>query len=108
MAEAKSKNTTPTTPSKTAAAPSKRATTKAKPLATPKKVSAAKPTAKKSAAPRKTAAKSAAPKKTRPGPEAVYRMIQDAAYFIAERNGFAGDSKVYWAQAEVQITRLLK
>jgi hypothetical protein len=30
-------------------------------------------------------------------------MIQYAAYFIAERNGFVGDPYVFWAEAEAQI-----
>ena len=32
-----------------------------------------------------------------------YRMIQEAAYFIAERNGFKGDACAHWAEAEKQI-----
>lgn len=32
-----------------------------------------------------------------------YEMIQYAAYFIAERNGFAGDPHAFWNEAEAQI-----
>lgn len=113
MAEAKTKTAAQKAAPKSSAAPKKSPATKP--------TTAAKATASKSAEPKKTAAaakpaapkkaaaakKVAAPKKLKPGPEELYRMIQTAAYFIAERNGFAGDSKVYWAQAEAQISRLL-
>lgn len=32
-----------------------------------------------------------------------YEHIQYAAYMIAEKNGFAGDSYSYWLQAEAQV-----
>ena len=32
-----------------------------------------------------------------------YEMIQYAAYFIAERNGFVGDPQAFWAEAEALI-----
>jgi hypothetical protein len=32
-----------------------------------------------------------------------YEMIQYAAYFIAERNSFVGDTQAFWAEAEAQI-----
>lgn len=34
-------------------------------------------------------------------------MIEVAAYYIAERNGFAGDTAAYWAEAEIQISKQL-
>ena len=37
-------------------------------------------------------------------PEQRYRMVQEAAYFMAEKNGFAGKSEDYWAAAEIQIS----
>jgi hypothetical protein len=75
---------------------------------------------KATAAPKKAAAKPAAtaaakapakPKggararKTTPAvtPEQRYRMIQDAAYFIAEKHGFTGDNHAFWVQAEQEI-----
>lgn len=77
---------------------------------------ARKTTAKKSAAPavkkaaavvaekktpvKKTAAKKVTPK---PTPEERYRMVQTAAYFIAERNGFGGSAMEHWAAAEREI-----
>lgn len=36
-----------------------------------------------------------------------YRMIETAAYFIAERNGFQGDSAEHWSAAESEIAQLL-
>jgi hypothetical protein len=68
-----------------------------------KKVVAKKP------APKKKAAKKPAPKKkAAPGAEERYRMIEVAAYYIAERNGFAGDPKAFWTEAEIQISRVGK
>lgn len=32
-----------------------------------------------------------------------YEVIQQAAYFIAEKNGFAGDAVSYWLEAEAQL-----
>ncbi|MDP1996189.1 MAG: DUF2934 domain-containing protein [Gallionella sp.] len=45
-----------------------------------------------------------APKLT---PEERYRMVQTAAYFIAERNGFGGCSTDHWATAEIEIANFL-
>lgn len=77
----------------------------AKKTAAPKAATAAKKpaTAKKPAAPRKTATK----KSAGVGPEERYRMIEVAAYFLAERNGFAGSPVDYWTAAEIQISKLL-
>lgn len=42
-------------------------------------------------------------------PEQRYRMIAEAAYYIAERRSFApGDPAADWTQAEMQIVALLK
>ncbi len=54
----------------------------------------AKPAAKKAPAP--------APKKVLT-PEERYQWLRDAAYFIAEKNGFAGDDAAYWAEAERKL-----
>ena len=37
------------------------------------------------------------------GNEALYKMIQDAAYFIAEHTNFYGDPQSFWLEAETQI-----
>ena len=72
-----------------------------------KKISAKKAPAKsavtrkvtKSAAVEKSATASKAPI----NPEERYKMIQEAAYYIAERHGFNGDSAYFWSQAEAEI-----
>jgi hypothetical protein len=114
MAEAKSKTAAqkadPAAPKKskasTAEKPAKPAPAKSA-TAQPAAKQAAKPAAVKKAAAPKAAAGKSTPK-LQPGPEELYRMIQTAAYFIAERNGFEGDSKHFWAQAEAQILSILK
>ena len=68
--------------------------------------------APKTAAPRKPAvAKRTAAKKVAadwtPGPEERYAMVQQAAYFIAERNRFNGDPMDFWSAAEAQISKML-
>jgi hypothetical protein len=50
-----------------------------------------------------TSAKPAAHKGNGLTPEQHYKMIQDAAYFMAEKNGFAGGAMDYWIAAEAQI-----
>jgi hypothetical protein len=53
-------------------------------------------------------AKPATPKKVaKPTPEERYRMVETTAYFIAERNGFQGDSTEHWAEAEREIAARL-
>jgi hypothetical protein len=39
--------------------------------------------------------------------ETRFKMIQDAAYFIAERNNFNSDPQTFWLEAELQISGLL-
>jgi hypothetical protein len=39
--------------------------------------------------------------------EERYRMVEVAAYFLAERNRFSGNPVEYWTQAEAQIASLL-
>ena len=90
---------------KTVAAPNTPA--EKKPVAARKPVAAKKPTAaRKPAAAKRATAEAAAPKWT-PGPEERYRMVQQAAYFIAEQNKFNGDPMDFWAAAEAQIARML-
>ena len=56
----------------------------------------------------KPVVKQAAAAKTAISPEDRYKMIQDAAYFIAERHGFNGDSAYFWSLAEAEISGKLK
>ncbi|BBL72168.1 DUF2934 domain-containing protein [Methylogaea oryzae] len=66
------------------------------------------PKTKAAAAPKRAAAKKpAAPAGAHVSPEERYKMTEVAAYYIAQRDGFAGDAKAYWAEAERQIDNLL-
>lgn len=96
-----------TTAEKKPAAPKKAPakTTAAKPAAkaAPAKASTTKPAAAKKPAAKKPAA--AKPKKI--GAEERYRMVEVAAYFLAERNNFKGSPVEYWTAAEAQIDIML-
>jgi hypothetical protein len=94
---------------KPAASAKARAAGPAKATAPAAKAAAA-PAATKKAASHKAPAKAAAGSAGKSGqkapavtPEQRYCMIQDAAYFIAERHGFVGDNHGYWLQAEHAI-----
>ncbi len=67
------------------------------------KASTAKPAVAKKPAAKKPAA--AKPKKV--GAEERYRMVEVAAYFLAERNNFKGSPVEYWTAAEAQIDIML-
>ncbi|AKR43647.1 DUF2934 domain-containing protein [Methylophilus sp. TWE2] len=77
--------------------------------------SAKKSTAAKKAAPKTTVSKTAKPAATRKKTakptittsEDRYKMIEVAAYYIAEKNGFGHDHLNYWLQAEKQIDHQL-
>lgn len=92
--------TTADNPVKPKAAPAKAAAEK--PAAAPKKAAAAKAPAKAAGGQTRKKASSGAIT-----PEQRYRMIQDAAYYVAERNGFAGDNYAYWLEAEKAIDEQL-
>lgn len=73
------------------------------------------PAVKKTAAPaagKKSPVKKSAPAKTtgkaHSTPEERYRMVQTAAYFIAERNGFQGYPADHWLLAELEIAARLR
>ncbi len=72
-----------------------------------KKAPAKKAPAKKAAA-KKAPAKKAAAKKVKYTAEQVYSMIEQAAYFAAENDGFSKDPASYWAQAEASINAMVK
>jgi acyl-CoA reductase-like NAD-dependent aldehyde dehydrogenase len=65
------------------------------------KTKTAKTVTAKKAAKKKTSA--ANKKASKPTPEERYRMVQTAAYFIAEQHGFQGRSDEHWAAAERAI-----
>lgn len=90
---------------------------KPKTAKSPKKVAAA--TAESKARPAKAddktdpataagrAAKSTPKTAAKPTPEERYRMVETAAYFIAEQHGFQGRSDEHWAAAEREIAAKL-
>ena len=57
--------------------------------------------------------KAAEPKKNSPkadkkvSSEERMKMIEQAAYYIAEKDGFKGDPHAYWVAAEAQISAML-
>ncbi len=75
------------------------------------------PEAEKVAAPaKKVAAKKAAAPKAKPvkkqgvaqpSAQERYRMVETAAYYIAERSGFQGCTTDHWAAAELEIANKL-
>ena len=75
-----------------------------------KKAAAKKAPAKKAAAKKAPAKKAAAKKaaKVKYTAEQVYSMIEQAAYFAAENDGFSKDPAEYWAQAEAAIHTMVK
>jgi len=85
------------------------AETKKKPAA--KKPAAKKPAAKKAvvkkASAKKVMKKAPAGKPNKISAEERYRMVEVAAYFLAERNKFAGNPVGYWTAAEAQIKKML-
>ena len=87
-------------PAKAEKAPAKKAVKAVQP-----ELPVAKAAPKAKAAPAKAAPKAA---KAAVTPEQRYLMVQEAAYFIAEKHGFNGDSKYFWALAEAQIEDQLK
>lgn len=103
----KKTDTTKKAPAKAPAAAKKAASAKpatAKP-AVAKSAAAAKPAAKPSTKP--AAPKAAPAPKPAISAEERYKMVQDAAYFIAERHGFNGDSAYFWTLAEAEIAAQL-
>lgn len=81
--------------------------TNAKP-ATAKKAPAKKTAVKKTTSTKKPATKKTPAKKVTANPEALYKMTEVAAYYIAMNDGFRGSPTDYWIQAEIQIKKLHK
>lgn len=52
-------------------------------------------------------AKAPASSTAQPTPEERYRMVEVAAYYIAERNGFQGSAVAHWETAEREISARL-
>ncbi len=47
------------------------------------------------------------PRKAPATPEERYKMIQDAAYYLAEKDGFHSGAMDYWMAAEIEIDKML-
>jgi hypothetical protein len=73
-----------------------------------KKAAAKKAPAKKAPVKKAPAKKKAAVKKVKYTAEQVYSMIEQAAYFAAENDGFGKDPAAYWAYAEASIKSMVK
>jgi hypothetical protein len=89
---------------KTKKAPAAKAAAKPKAAAAKKDATAT----KKASAPKATAAKKPVAKKTKATTsdlEQRYRLIEVAAYYIAEKDGFAASPVDYWIAAELQISK---
>jgi hypothetical protein len=89
---------------KTKKAPAAKAAAKPKAAAAKKETT----TAKKASTAKTTAAKKPAAKKTKAATsdlEQRYRLIEVAAYYIAEKDGFAASPVDYWIAAELQISK---
>ncbi|MCF7838548.1 MAG: DUF2934 domain-containing protein [Candidatus Marinimicrobia bacterium] len=71
--------------------------------ATPRKAPAQKAPAKKAAVRKTPVKKKAVAPPAVLSSEERYRQIQQAAYFLAEKNGFRGDPLQYWTEAEQRI-----
>lgn len=93
--KAPAKKTTPAKKAPVKKAPAKKAVVKKAP-------------AKKTTVAKKAPAKKKALIKVKYTAEQVYSMIEQAAYFAAENDGFAKDPAEYWAQAEASIKKMVK
>ncbi|APZ42326.1 DUF2934 domain-containing protein [Acidihalobacter ferrooxydans] len=86
------------------------ATATAKPAAKTATAKAAKKPAPKATTKPSTGTKKAPTAKKAPviSAEQRYKMIEEAAYYIAEQNGFDNSrNAVYWLEAEAQIDKML-
>jgi hypothetical protein len=89
---------------KTKKAPAAKAAEKPKAAAAKKETAAT----KKASTAKPTAAKKPAAKKTKAATsdlEQRYKLIEVAAYYIAEKDGFAASPVDYWIAAELQISK---
>jgi hypothetical protein len=72
-----------------------------------KKAAPKAPAAKKAPVAAKAPAKVATMKTTELSPEQRYKMIEETAYYIAERHGFNGDSQYFWSLAVQEVEQRL-
>jgi len=91
-----------------AVTPSKKSATKTTAKKTTTKKTTVKTTAKKAAAKKpakKTVAKKTTTRVRKVSAEERYKLIEVAAYYIAEQNNFAGSPVEYWVAAEAEINK---
>lgn len=101
----KTKSVTSSTPANPAASAQK-ASAKTPAKAT-RAASAATDTGKKAPARKATATSPHQSAYTGVSNEERYRYVAEAAYFIAERDGFSADPVDYWLQAECEVERMI-
>jgi len=87
----------------TSKAPAKKTSVAKKPTATKKSAPAKKPAAAKTVPKNPAAKKVAKPRNI--GAEERYKMIEIAAYYIAERHHFKGNATDFWVTAEAEISK---
>ncbi len=75
--------------------------------ATKKPAPAKKPAPKKATPKKPTTKKASAPKSAMMSGFERYKMIEVAAYYLAEKKGFSGHSADYWIAAEKEINKKL-
>ncbi len=97
-----------TTTAKKVKVPTKSAVVKGKTTAKKTTAKTATKAAPKKASPKKAAPKKAVAKKKTVSPEERYTMIQEEAYFRAERTGFNVDPVENWIAAEKEVANRLK
>lgn len=103
------KKTTASSTAKTAASTKTAAKKPAAAKASPAKKAVAAAPKKAATAPKKATTKAAAAAvKSSITPEQRYCMVAEAAYFLAERQGFLGDPVQDWIAAEAEIAAFLK
>ncbi len=103
MSDSKTTEKKPVAKKITTKAVAKPSTTTVKKVTATTKTKVATPVAEK--APAKAPAKAKGIKKI--GAEQRYKMVEMAAYYIAERHGFEGNPSDFWIQAEAQIEAML-
>jgi acyl-CoA reductase-like NAD-dependent aldehyde dehydrogenase len=104
MSDSKTTEKKPVAKKTTAKAPATKAVAKPSTATVTKAATTTKAKAVKPAS-EKAPAKAKGVKKI--GPEQRYKMVEMAAYYIAERHGFEGHPSDYWIQAEAQIEAML-
>jgi len=77
-------------------------------LKTAVKKTAAKTASVKKAVAKKAPVKKATVAKPEYTAEQVYSMIENAAYFAAQNDGYKKNPGEYWSQAEAQINEMVK